>query len=44
MSNVGYGKNIINNIHEYNINTWFGKPFQDLVISGSVFNGVVDRK
>ena len=44
MSNVGDGKKIINNLHEYNINTWFGIPFQYLVISGSVLNGVVDRK
>ena len=44
MSNVGYGKNIIKNLHEYNINIWFGTPFQYLVISGSVLNGVIDRK
>ena len=44
MSNIGYGKNIINSIHEYNINTWFGILFQYLVISGSLLNGVVDRK
>ena len=44
MSNIGYGKNIIKNLHEYNINTWFGTPFQYLVISGSVLNGIVDRK
>ena len=44
MSNVGYGKNIINSLHEYNINTWFGTPFQYLLISGSVFNGVINRK
>ena len=44
MSNVGYEKNIINNLHEYNINTWFVIPFQYLVIVGSVFNGIVGRK
>ena len=44
MSNVGYEKNIINSLHEYNINIWFGISFQYLVISGSVLNGVVDRK
>ena len=44
MSNIDDGKNIINSIHEYNINTWFGTSFQYLVISGSVLNGVVDRK
>ena len=44
MSNVGDEKNIIKNLHEYNINTWFGTPFQYLVISESVLNGVVDRK
>ena len=44
MSNVGDEKKIINSIHEYNINIWFGKPFQYLVISGSVLNGVIDRK
>ena len=44
MSNVDDEKNIINNIHEYNINTWFGIPFQYLLISGSVLNGVIDRK
>ena len=44
MSNVGYEKNIINSLHEYNINTWFEKPFQYLVISGIVLNGVIDRK
>ena len=37
-------KNIINNLHEYNINTLFVTPFQYLVISGSVLNGVVDIK
>ena len=44
MNNVGYEKNIINSIHEYNINTWFETPFQYLAISGNVFNGVIDRK
>ena len=44
MSNVGYEKNIIKSIHEYNINTWFETPFQYLVISGNVLNRVVDRK
>ena len=37
MSNVGYEKNIINNLHEYNINIVFVTLFQYLVISGSVF-------
>ena len=44
MSNVGYGKNIINSFHKYNINIWFETPFQYLVIEGSVLNGVVYRK
>ena len=44
MNNVGYEKKIINSLHEYNINTWFGTLFQYLVISGSVLNGVIDRK
>ena len=44
MNNVGYRKNIIKNLHEYNINTLFGTLFQYLIISGSVLNGVVDRK
>ena len=44
MNNVGYRKNIINSLHKYNINIWFGTLFQYLVISWSVLNGVVDRK
>ena len=44
MSNVGDWKNIIKSLHEYNINIWFGTLFQYLVISGSVLNGIVDRK
>ena len=44
MSNIGYEKNIIKNLHEYNINTWFGTPFQYLLISGSVLNWIVDIK
>ena len=44
MSNVGYRKNIIKSLHEYNINTGFETLFQYLVISGSVLNGVIDRK
>ena len=44
MNNVGYGKKIINNLHEYNINIWFGIPFQYLVISGNVLNWIIDRK
>ena len=44
MNNVDDEKKIIKSIHEYNINTWFETPFQYLVISGSVLNGVVDRK
>ena len=44
MSSVDDEKNIIKSIHEYNINTWFGTPFQYLLISGSVLNWVIDRK
>ena len=44
MSNVGYEKNIIKNLHEYNINIVFETQFQYLVIVGSVFNGIVGRK
>ena len=40
MSNVGYEKNIINNLYEYNINILFETPFQYLVISGSVLNWI----
>ena len=37
-------KNIINNLHEYNINIVFETLFQYLLIEGSVLNGIVDRK
>ena len=44
MNNIDNEKNIINSLHEYNINILFKTPFQYLIISGSVLNGVIDRK